>query len=557
MPSPAKQFGLVQPFVLSGTSQSSPPATWSRWPWPVPRAAFSDQDDYPDISVLPSSGILEPYFGARGNSNYPATGGILQNLPSRFLQQSHPLAHDSGLLGPALTKITNVVPADQLSLNSSLLSEPDSNAEKDDNRLYPPAAITDGPEVSQSASDSINPFQSTPKPQPPNFVASESASNPLDAPAPSLATPSTNDFSVGAQDSPNVTSSQNSAESGSSFSGARDRAQSLISSDPELSAAVALAERAGDKSFHDRLTSLIANLELDPNAARDALWREVFASGLRSSGLSSLANAAADWAVQQAAVRLDKLRPNLGMGWAHNSARNALNELNRDQHQTLYQISNAPVGPQQKWELMGENGLIDSALASSPLGDLHRLLPLLGGGALAGGAPPFGPGRPRVPRRTASGESEDQTKDLLDTAERIRQIGLVNGIRYMPGEASGIGGRIEGRWLFENPEALVPTQVADLLRGAKFSDFDEYRRAFWRSVVRTPELASQFSSQNRALMAKGQPPKAPQSEHSPWGDMYHLHHVKRISDNGDVYNADNIRIVTPKRHYEIHNVRSQ
>jgi len=33
---------------------------------------------------------------------------------------------------------------------------------------------------------------------------------------------------------------------------------------------------------------------------------------------------------------------------------------------------------------------------------------------------------------------------------------------------------------------------------------------------------------------------------------YELHHVEQIGLGGDVYDLDNIRIVTPKRHIEIH-----
>ncbi|WP_416413797.1 hypothetical protein [Pantoea sp. App145] len=31
-----------------------------------------------------------------------------------------------------------------------------------------------------------------------------------------------------------------------------------------------------------------------------------------------------------------------------------------------------------------------------------------------------------------------------------------------------------------------------------------------------------------------------------------LHHVELISEGGEVYNVDNIRVVTPKYHVEIH-----
>ncbi|HFT3511815.1 TPA: HNH endonuclease, partial [Klebsiella pneumoniae] len=32
---------------------------------------------------------------------------------------------------------------------------------------------------------------------------------------------------------------------------------------------------------------------------------------------------------------------------------------------------------------------------------------------------------------------------------------------------------------------------------------------------------------------------------------YELHHLKRIKDDGAVYDVDNIRVMTPKRHIDI------
>ncbi|HGA3340060.1 TPA: HNH endonuclease signature motif containing protein [Enterobacter roggenkampii] len=33
---------------------------------------------------------------------------------------------------------------------------------------------------------------------------------------------------------------------------------------------------------------------------------------------------------------------------------------------------------------------------------------------------------------------------------------------------------------------------------------------------------------------------------------YELHHKKSIQDGGEVYDIDNLRVLTPKRHVEIH-----
>jgi hypothetical protein len=124
--------------------------------------------------------------------------------------------------------------------------------------------------------------------------------------------------------------------------------------------------------------------------------------------------------------------------------------------------------------------------------------------------------------------------------------------RFVPGEGSGAGVKFEGRWQLKD-EGPVPAQVADLLRGRKFSNMRQYREAFWKEVANIPELAREFSPQNRGLMALGNAPKAISSEHLGNSITYHLHHVEQVKDGGNLYNAENIRIVSPRRHDEIHN----
>jgi Colicin/Pyocin-S2, DNase domain len=123
--------------------------------------------------------------------------------------------------------------------------------------------------------------------------------------------------------------------------------------------------------------------------------------------------------------------------------------------------------------------------------------------------------------------------------------------RFVPGEGAGAGVKLEGRWQLKD-EGPVPAQVADLLRGRKFSSMRQYREAFWKEVANIPELAREFNPQNRALMALGKAPKAISGEHLGKTKMYHLHHVEQVKDNGNLYNADNIRVVSPRRHDEIH-----
>ncbi|CNI17607.1 colicin/pyocin immunity family protein [Yersinia aldovae] len=127
--------------------------------------------------------------------------------------------------------------------------------------------------------------------------------------------------------------------------------------------------------------------------------------------------------------------------------------------------------------------------------------------------------------------------------------------RDQPGEVTGQGEWIFGIWLAESGRgqgAAIPAQIADKLRGRKFSSFDRFREAFWRAVANDPELSGQFNPSNILLMKKGFSPHPISSEKVGGRNTFELHHVNAIKDSGAVYNVDNLRVTTPKRHIEIH-----
>ncbi|WP_148279823.1 HNH endonuclease [Pseudomonas syringae] len=102
----------------------------------------------------------------------------------------------------------------------------------------------------------------------------------------------------------------------------------------------------------------------------------------------------------------------------------------------------------------------------------------------------------------------------------------------------------------------IATRIADQLRGKSFSSFGAFRKVFWISLANDSELSQQFSSPNLSGMAwhgmawqKGlAPPAAPKSEHAGKRIAFELHHVELIKNGGAVYDADNLRAVTPSRH---------
>ncbi|WP_186377433.1 S-type pyocin domain-containing protein, partial [Yersinia rochesterensis] len=127
--------------------------------------------------------------------------------------------------------------------------------------------------------------------------------------------------------------------------------------------------------------------------------------------------------------------------------------------------------------------------------------------------------------------------------------------RDEPGVVTGHGQRVSGVWLAGAGKDLgvpIPAQIADKLRGKRFSNFDRFREAFWQEVGNYPELAGQFNPNNISLMKKGFSPHPISSEKVGGRDTFELHHVNRVKDGGAVYDVDNLRVVTPKRHIEIH-----
>ncbi|SUP86827.1 colicin/pyocin immunity family protein [Yersinia pseudotuberculosis] len=130
--------------------------------------------------------------------------------------------------------------------------------------------------------------------------------------------------------------------------------------------------------------------------------------------------------------------------------------------------------------------------------------------------------------------------------------------RDEPGVVTGHGERITGIWLAgagKDMGAPIPAQIADKLRGRRFSHFGRFRAAFWREVANDPELVGQFKPNNVSLMKKGLSPHPVLSEKVGGRDTFEIHHVNSIKSGGAVYDVDNLRVATPKRHIEIHSRR--
>ena len=127
--------------------------------------------------------------------------------------------------------------------------------------------------------------------------------------------------------------------------------------------------------------------------------------------------------------------------------------------------------------------------------------------------------------------------------------------RTIPGITEGYGAAVTGTWLGESARsngALIPSQVADLLRGQRFSDFDRLRAAIWTAVANDPELSKQFIGVNIAHMKLGKAPFALQDDQVGDRKKFEIHHKQWIVNGGSVYDMDNLVILSPKKHIETH-----
>ena len=104
--------------------------------------------------------------------------------------------------------------------------------------------------------------------------------------------------------------------------------------------------------------------------------------------------------------------------------------------------------------------------------------------------------------------------------------------------------------------APIPAHIAGILRGREFRTFDDFREALWLEISKDPELMAQFIPGNQDALRRGHSPFTP-AEGYYYGpnvifNKFQIHHLNAIELGGDVYDIDNLRIVTPLLHDDIH-----
>lgn len=137
----------------------------------------------------------------------------------------------------------------------------------------------------------------------------------------------------------------------------------------------------------------------------------------------------------------------------------------------------------------------------------------------------------------------------------VRPLYIVLSVRKTPGTVTGRGQDVEGLWLAGADSGLgspIPTEIADQLRGREFRSFDAFREELWRAVSDDPELAAQFNNSNKARVRDGMAPRARASDTVGGRRSFELHHKIPISESGEVYDLDNLGVVTPRHHIDLH-----
>ena len=124
-----------------------------------------------------------------------------------------------------------------------------------------------------------------------------------------------------------------------------------------------------------------------------------------------------------------------------------------------------------------------------------------------------------------------------------------------PGVATGVGQVVSGVWLEDAARgegATIPSQIADQLRLQEFRNFHGFRRAFWKAVAADLELKAQFEPFDLHLMKRGRAPLALLPDRNGGRVKFEIHHIVEVAQGGAVYDMDNLVVMTPKRHINLH-----
>jgi len=177
-------------------------------------------------------------------------------------------------------------------------------------------------------------------------------------------------------------------------------------------------------------------------------------------------------------------------------------------------------------------------------------------GAVAGrqGAEALEALRGRLLRTLERLENVPSTLPPGTTADQLRSAtGAATGGTRLPRISDGAD------WLLstQGRVGVIPRQVADALRGQTFKNFRELREAIWRAVAADSVLSQGFGPVNIRRMQRGRAPFATPAEQTGRAihqRVFNIHHIDPIEGGGGVYDLDNLIVVSPAYHDQIHYV---
>lgn len=131
--------------------------------------------------------------------------------------------------------------------------------------------------------------------------------------------------------------------------------------------------------------------------------------------------------------------------------------------------------------------------------------------------------------------------------------------RSFVGTGTGNGKNISG-WkeaIYSDSGAPIPTRIADQLRGRAYSRWAKMREAIWKALAADPELSKYFDEASLDNMRDGGAAFCPEAGRVGSRQTYNIHHVHPVARSGSVYDLDNLIIMTPKAHIDLHRKEKQ
>lgn len=126
--------------------------------------------------------------------------------------------------------------------------------------------------------------------------------------------------------------------------------------------------------------------------------------------------------------------------------------------------------------------------------------------------------------------------------------------RDYAGAGTGNGRDISG-WenaIYGPSGAPLPTRIADQLRGRMYGRWSKMREEIWKAIAADPELSKHFTAASLDDMKEGGAPHCSEEGQAGSRRTFNIHHIHAIAQGGAVYDIDNLIIMTPRAHIDLH-----